>query len=351
MAIFIEIAVTDGVSNISNVKGKLLEELGKEALEIMQYDVFDRVRQTGTEIDLYAKHRITSELIYVECKAHRENLGSGPIKELIGTVTLKGVSSGWLFSTSNFGAEAKGLMVEWEKKPHNEQNKLILYYPERLIDLLNGVGRICKFDNLKIPQKYNFSNDHYLIITDFGRFFALPIIDDETGIVGSAMLFEASSGAVINDSSILSRISKVDTSLRELTWISGDKPDQIKKIPQLVEGRQNIVKVPSGEQWADYRPSRPQDFVGRQQIQTEVLHFLDAVREEKIRTRLISIKSPSGWGKSSLLLKLISRCENQRNRNKYFMFAVDCRAAASRRFGELALISSIEAAIINLAIQ
>jgi hypothetical protein len=110
---------------------------------------------------------------------------------------------------------------------------------------------------------------------------------------------------------------------------------------------QSIVKVPSSDHWADYRPSRPEDFVGRKQIQSEFFSFLDGIREKKVKTRILAIKSPSGWGKSSILLKLISRCENQHNRHKYYMYAVDCRAAVSRRFGELAIVACLKGAIAS----
>ncbi|WP_408894427.1 hypothetical protein [Paenibacillus taichungensis] len=56
MVTMIEIGVSDNVSTTE--KGKLLETLGREVLETMQYDVIEEIRLTGIEVDLLAKHRM-----------------------------------------------------------------------------------------------------------------------------------------------------------------------------------------------------------------------------------------------------------------------------------------------------
>ena len=101
----IEIAVSDNISNTE--KGRLLEELGKEVLEAMQYTVVDEVRKTGIEIDLLAKHNISGEEIYVECKAHKDSLPADVITKLLGNITFYSVGSGWLISTGNLGKDAE----------------------------------------------------------------------------------------------------------------------------------------------------------------------------------------------------------------------------------------------------
>ena len=98
------------------------------------------------------------------------------------------------------------------------------------------------------------------------------------------------------------------------------------------------------DDWADYRPARPQDFVGRQQLQRDLIDIFDKVRFQQTETRLFAIKAPSGWGKSSFALKVAERANSSKGRN-YFVYAVDSRAATSRRFGELAVYSAIRAAM------
>lgn len=130
-----------------------------------------------------------------------------------------------------------------------------------------------------------------------------------------------------------------------LTWI-GDADRASRGDADRLRGElQNIVSVPIAEHWADYRPARPQDFVGRDDLQKDVFDWFDNVRLGSTKTRILAIKAPSGWGKSSFVLKVVARARNIRNKNKVFVYAVDSRAATSKRFGELALSKAITEAI------
>ena len=177
-------------------------------------------------------------------------------------------------------------------------------------------------------------------MTRSGEFWALPVLDSGTGIQSAALLFNASTGTPVTDTATLDWIAKTDTSL-SLPWISGAVGSQSTATNRLKIELESIVGVPVADNWADYRPARPEDFIGRETVQTAVFDFLDKVRTKTSPTRLIALKSPSGWGKSSTVLKLASRAANRRNRGKYFLFTVDSRAATTRRFPELAVVTAV----------
>lgn len=101
----------------------------------------------------------------------------------------------------------------------------------------------------------------------------------------------------------------------------------------------------SGDTWSDYRPSRPIDYVGRKCLIASVFSFFDDVLCRQTNTRLFALKSPSGWGKSSTILKLIDEAKKRGKSNKYFIFAVDVRTALSNRYAELAFKNCLECAI------
>lgn len=107
----------------------------------------------------------------------------------------------------------------------------------------------------------------------------------------------------------------------------------------------DIVTVMSGDTWSDYRPSRPIDYVGRKCLIASVFSFFDDVLCRQTNTRLFALKSPSGWGKSSTILKLIDEAKKRGKSNKYFIFAVDVRTALSNRYAELAFKNCLECAI------
>src|SRR5208283_1387011 len=99
-----------------------------------------------------------------------------------------------------------------------------------------------------------------------------------------------------------------------------------------------VVEVIPGEEWSDYRPSRPIDFVGRQGLIHEIREFFDRVKCGKTSSRLFGIKGQSGWGKSSLALKLADELRAE----GIYIFPVDCRAAKTSYYADLAVSRAIQ---------
>src|SRR5208337_5024186 len=123
-------------------KGDLLEGVANDLLKAQSYEVATQVRLTACELDLLCEHKVSGKTIYVECKAHREPLPADSLTKLLGTVSLKEYEEGWLISTGPLGKDAKGFLVEWEKKPQQHRSKLCIYTPERLVQALQDAGKI-----------------------------------------------------------------------------------------------------------------------------------------------------------------------------------------------------------------
>ncbi|WP_405132388.1 restriction endonuclease [Paenibacillus sp. FSL H8-0317] len=342
----IEIAVSENTTTTE--KGRLLESLGREVLETMQYDVINEVRLTGIEVDLLARHRITSEVIYVECKAYKDTntISADVITKLLGNVHLKRVSSGWLLSTGPLGKDAKGIVEEWEQNPVEQRKLLQIYSPDKLVDLIVNSGKSCNPLSLNYPKSGSFSENVTLLITNHGRFWAVPLIHVTAGIPYAVILFDARTGVPIHDHQLIDSVSKIPSSFHDLEWPYPNVINEDDSFSnQLAKESESIITVSSGDQWADYRPSRPQDFVGRDGLFQDVYRFIDNVRNSTISTRLLALKAPSGWGKSSVLLKLVEKSKSSRQRNKNYVFAVDVRAATSHRYAEFSLIECFNSAI------
>ena len=73
----------------TTVKGGILERLVAQILTVQQFEVTKTVRVTGMEIDVYAKHKITNQVILVECKAHENALPADVITKLLGNIMLR----------------------------------------------------------------------------------------------------------------------------------------------------------------------------------------------------------------------------------------------------------------------
>ncbi|HHD2718866.1 TPA: restriction endonuclease [Clostridium perfringens] len=344
MSYHIEVCVSKDIQNTE--KGRILERLGKDVLESMQYYVKEEIRLTGIEVDLLAINKISGEEIYVECKAHKNPLSADVITKILGNLTIKGVSSGWLLTTGPLGKDAKGIQHEWEKRPSEIRKQLNIYTNDRIIDLLISTGKICDTSFLKDIKNKNISNDQTLIISNYGMFWVIPIIEANAGIPCSVMVFDTNTGEQIVDENIINRVSSLDTTFKELNWIKSNDIEDGKSLKvDLLEECRSILTVSSGDKWTDYRPSRPQDFVGRDKVLKELFDFFYDVINVDSTTRLFSISSPSGWGKSSVVVKAIDTSMNKKNRDKVFIYGVDVRTAMSSRYPELVLKTCLEEAV------
>jgi len=342
MEYLIEVCVEPSVSTTE--RGQLLERFAGRFMESQGYEVKEQVRLTGMEVDLLCREKINSEIVLVECKAHRSSVSAKAIQSLFGNVSMNDYASGWLISTYALGKEVKGIQHEWSQKPEERRRKLRIYSPDVLIERLIDAHIIVDPEKrCVIPRGLCRGDEAFLLLTQRGEYWAIPFVDKNTGLMVSAALYKADTGDFIREPSVTAWLVETDTSLRSLTWITEEATSSVNV--KLEEELQNIVGVPMADHWADYRPSRPIDFVGRERIQKSLFDFLDGVRERKTSTRLVALKGPSGWGKSSCVLKIADSARNKRNKSKYFVFAVDSRAAITKRFPELALVSTIKAAI------
>ena len=310
-------------------KGNLLENLAENLLRTQSYTVTNQVKLTGTELDLLCEHQVNRKTVYVECKAHREPISANVLTNLLGTLDIKDYQEGWLISTGPLGKEAKGIQHEWEKKRDVESQKLSIYTPERVIGALISAGKVKhppRDSAFKIIGSEDRVGDPMLLITKYGIFWTIACL--EGGVPVGVLVYYAETGNLVKEQALLRNLAQTDTSQNELDF------EYILNFPKSdVETSPNqVIEVEHGETWTDYRPARPQDFVGRKEVQEQIIRFLEDVRQKKSGTRVFAVKGDSGMGKSSLIAKLRSRVQNLRYRKKFFIYAVDVRAATGASY-------------------
>ena len=333
----IEICTKENES--TTVKGGILEQLVAQILKIQQFEVTQTVRVTGMEIDVYAKHKITNQVILVECKAHENALPADVITKLLGNIMLRKAEACWLVTTGPLSKDAEGTRIEWEKESNSERGKLSFYTQDRILDLLVGSRQILSLDKILglISSEFVPGDDAMLMCTSTGMFWIIPIVDPALEISSTVLAFEAVHGKRVTSTEQLNNLKAHRNSFSSFQWLGSENIDS-KQTELLAEEYRNIVPVISGDDWSDYRPARPEDFVGRKKILSDILDFLESVNNGNSRTRLFSIKAPSGMGKSSVVLKLASQVATSRKYSKnFFVYAVDVRTAMSARYAEMAI--------------
>ncbi len=287
-------------------KGRILEDLTREILKQQQYEVQQTIRVTGMEIDVWAKHKITGQKIIVECKAWDSPLPGEVISKLLGNVGLRNASAGWLITTGPLSKDAKGIVSEWEDESNQKRNLLAFYTKDRIIDLLVDSHIIISPDTIskRIDDKFALNDNASLLLMPTRKAWVIPVQNHMEGISTIVAAFDAETGNRITNKDVLNEIKAHKNSYSSMQWLSIDNVVGDKEETLLKEELNSIVTVISGDDWSDYRPARPEDFVGRKSILANVIKFLDAVNNGLSDTRLFSIKAPSGMGKSSVVLKL-----------------------------------------------
>jgi hypothetical protein len=344
----IEVTVKEGDS--SSERGALLEALAKRILIALQYEhVSTEVRITGCELDVVAQDKQTGVRALVECKAYRDKtISADVLRKLVGTITFHDdYQSAWLISTAKLGKEAAGLVSKFREKNLDSRVQLRVYGPSELIDLLVTTRQIVSPSLLSLPRSAFAVSTRTLLVTDVGEFWAVSAIGPSSGLADTVLVFNAKDGTAVTNQALIQQLSARDSNLRSLQWIAG--AEELVAVSELADASlrnelDNIAPVPVADDWSDYRPARPEDFVGRDDLLRDIVRFFDDVRVRGTPTRLLAIKAPSGWGKSSFLVKLKAVCAQGRNRERIFLYSVDCRTASSPRYPELALKRCLEEA-------
>lgn len=325
-------------------KGRILENLVSKLLKIQQYDVVKTVRVTGMEIDVLAEHKVNKETLLVECKAWDSAISADVISKLLGNTILRNVDKGWLVATGPLSKDALGIKSEWEAD-RDKRKKLSFYTCDRIIEQLVDARIIKDIKEIKSGLlDERMSDDVVLMITESDYYWIVPLLNRVYNTVGEVLAFDAHDGTQILDSDRINQIKHLSNYYNDASWKidNGIKDNVVEKIEEEIN---SVVNVIGGDDWEDYRPARPQDFIGRKKLIQDIYGYFDNVINENTNTRLFSIKAPSGMGKSSLLLKLVSLNTSRRGSQKYYIYALDSRAAVSSRYVEFALKACIEQAV------
>ena len=325
-------------------KGLFFETFIAGLLQPMRLKVIQRLRFTGMEIDLLARGEDQPRTILVECKAQRDPLPADVISKLLGNVNIKHADSGWLFSVADLSKDGRG---QWEdiKQDPELSKKFMWYDSSRIIDILKQQRTIVDSKSLEHHFGKSLNLGTWTLLISPKGFYWLVEITEE-GIPTRFSAFNAKTGESIPKASAqeIARLEPRFDSL-EILELSPTPISQLSKTRE----RAPVARVIPGDAWNDLRPARPSDFVGRDDIISDILEFFGNVRDKSTVTRTFAIQGPSGWGKSSLVLKIIHEVSRKKVK-RCSVTAVDTRSATNSAFVSealrLAFLDAIERKLI-----
>ncbi len=316
-------------------KGNFFEELLRLVMETQRYRVVQQINFTGTEIDLLCDHMDRQDdHAIVECKA-RTSIDSADIKSFVYDVVVANRAQyGFFVHTSEIRHQAAGMVDELKKG--ESSRRLIFWGPDKVMELLQHSRLIEPPPNLQpsglTPTK------RILVYSYLGRFwvtlFSNKIVSTHYHIVNASMPNQEVPPSTIK------WISEFD----ELTGLSKYEETKPTFLPTKVLDLDAVAEVQEAEQWDDFRPVGTHYFVGRKDIRDRLYKFVQLSSSAHSERRVFFIEGKSGWGKSSLVAELRARSRNQRNKNTFFVLALDSRSASTSEFVSLAIAKLINKA-------
>jgi hypothetical protein len=321
----IELAIPSSLPH--KVRGDALERLMAEFLKQQSYTVVTNLRYTGTEIDLLARHDISGRTVLLECKSQKANIQSAAIDGLFTDAMLQGVDEAWLVTLAPMGSDAKG---KFEEIKRMSSKPFIHVRPPQIVEHVIKSGYLAD-PNTLLASDQTFSRFVSLILTADKAYFCLERVSAKDSSSSGYLLLDAKT---LNpaDGDASSEVEACIDAYSEGRWIALDRGDLAASNNVLPQA---VVDLVPGTDWKDYRPSRPEDFIGREDAIKELASFVDDVRCLRTKTRIFGIKAASGWGKSSLVLKAAETIGGGTGR--IHVLAVDCRAAVSSDYPHLVL--------------
>lgn len=312
-------------SDYREVKGKLFESLVGRFLRFQSYAVKDRVRDAGTEIDLKCVSKLSGDIAIVECKARSETVQTDAVNKIHGDVAVEDADHGWIFSISDIGKEADARLTKLNDKAGKQLYRF--FPPHELVRI------IVEAQGFKLPDFPGDSRttEVFLCLFEGREIWAVPMWTPGRELRG-LLAWGANDASPIGPRD-LPDLGSTDFPYPEAGWLD-------RKTANGPQSRdiQPIVEVIPGEEWSDYRPSRPVDFVGRQGLIHEIRDFFNRIKQGTTSSRLFGIKGQSGWGKSSLALKLAHELRAE----GIYIFPVDCRAAKTSYYADLAVSRAMQ---------
>jgi hypothetical protein len=312
-------------SDFREVKGKLFESLVGRFLMFQSYAVKERIRDAGTEIDLKCVSKLSGDVAIVECKARIETVQTEAVNKIYADVAVGYADHGWIFSISDIGKEAQARLERLNDKEGKPRYRF--FPPHELVRL------IVEARGLELPSlpKESRTTEIFLCLFEGREIWSVPMWTPGRELKG-LLAWGANDASPIRPKD-LPDLGNTDFPYPEAAWLDQKAADEPRS-----RDVQPIVEVIAGEDWSDYRPSRPTDFVGRQGLIKEIRSFFDRIQQGETLSRLFGIKGQSGWGKSSLALKLAHEFRDER----VYIFPVDCRAAKTSYYADLAISRALQ---------
>lgn len=326
------VAAGETPNHQANARGHLFEKFVARVLEAYGCESPSsstvNVRQNGYEVDISTKFVLSREVAIAECKAYSSALAIPAISAFYGKVGTERLdhpaTHGWFFAIPGLTADAQQLARKLEEKDKRF----------RSVNATEIYKLVCDKAWIKVIESKDAEifSDQAILLTDSGV-CALAKQLDPISRLPIRVLVHSRDGAV----------KATDLTLLANTDYAAGLPVHDRTVSftsdiRVLADAPTVVSVIGSKEDFEYQfPAAPEFFVGRQEILSRTKQMQDGYSPHG---RVIVLNAQSGWGKSSLALRIAHQVRKSGGAASVF----DTRTASSPSYVAAALRKAMVAA-------
>lgn len=326
------VVLADGASpsDISNRRGHLLESFVAQLLSTQGYSAPRtenlNVTSEGVEIDVVAHHHVAQHRIICECKAYSSNIRAPLLKSFLGTFAMAraddATCQGLFIGLPRLTPEAR----EQAKAAETKLKGFRYLGSYEVCQLLSAANLLPSLEEGPVLKA-----DPTLVITEHGLALAAHELDVDARRAFRLVVWTKGGGV---PSPLLKLVERSLANGLPVT-AHGERPSGV---PVRLAAPPTIVEVQGSSSDFEYQlPAAPAFFVGRKTVAAELTKRIFTRRKAGV----IVINAKSGWGKSSLSLRLQREVEKAGG----VALVVDTRTAERPEFVTAALERVVRRAV------
>lgn len=300
-------------------RGALFEEFIGLLLHRLGYETGERtlnVKQDGIELDIATHHRLTGAPVMVECKAHSSPLAANTLTSFYGKLVASRIKDSRTF----------GFFIALPRLTAEGQNFAKSIEGDAAFRVMDARSIVTEMEKEQIvvrePTSPLILSDRAVVLTAHGVFCCAKELDAKSRIARVVRVWSANS-SVPDPVVKLIVTSSYANGLHAATFDAGLHVAELS--PTQAAREPMIFPVVGGTSDFEYQlPTSPRYFVGRQ----DALRVLERHLSEAEQGTSLVLNAQSGWGKSSLALKMAALVEARDGVAQ----VVDTRNAASPSF-------------------
>ena len=316
-----------------NKRGSLFEKLIKEVLSTLGFEVENsRVRYSGMEIDIEGHRSVTGHPFIGECKIRENGVTSPELTNFWGKYTSQWFQNKKLeavfIALPDVNGDAKGFYNTYIKD--NKDTSFALIEEESLLKYIFEKKLAVTPEVINKSLRETIGNDQFgdceLIFTDRGYFWIQRIIPHSETLPTRAYLIDSKGNIIKNHETIeyIKNCYSQSDSYGFISDVTSSREGSIMPLSLLEE----VVEVQGSSACFEYQlPASPEYFFGRSKVLKDCHDFFKEISENKRATRGLLLLANSGWGKSSLILKLKKALDKE-----FFVIPIDSRSASTQDF-------------------